>query len=49
MEDYIQFSIYYITKLDFIIVYPTTYIKALTASNIYGGFVAIGLIPFSPS
>ena len=49
MEDYIRLSIHYITKLDFITVYLTTYIEALIASNIYSGFTAIGLVPFNPS
>ena len=49
IEDYIQLSIHYITKLDFIIVYPTTYIEALTASNIHSGFTVTRLIPFNPS
>jgi len=49
MEDYIRLSIHYITKLDFITVYPTTYIEALTASNIYSGFIVIGLVLFDPS
>ncbi|OCK99566.1 uncharacterized protein K441DRAFT_539457, partial [Cenococcum geophilum 1.58] len=41
--------IYYITKLDFITAYLTAYIEALTASNIYSGFAAIGLVLFDPS
>ena len=49
IEDYIRLSIYYVNKLDFITAYPTTYAEALTASNIYSGFTATGLVPFNPS
>jgi len=44
-----RLSIYHINKLDFITVYLTSYIEALTASNIYSGFTAIGLVLFNPS
>jgi DDE superfamily endonuclease len=49
MEDYIRLGIHHITKLDFITVYPTAYIEALTASNIHSGFTVTGLVPFNPS
>ena len=49
IEDYMRLSIYHINKLDFITVYLTSYIEALTASNIYSGFTAIGLVLFNPS
>jgi hypothetical protein len=49
MEDYIQLDIHYITKLDFIMVYPTARTEALTASNIHSGFTATGLVLFNPS
>ena len=49
MEDYIRLGIHYITKLDFITAYPTARTEALTASNIYSGFAATGLVPFDPS
>ena len=49
IEDYIQLNIYHINKLNFIIVYPTTYTEALTASNIYSGFMVIELVLFNPS
>ena len=49
MEDYIQLGIHHITKLDFIIVYPTAYTEALIASNIHSGFIATGLVLFNPS
>ena len=49
MKDYIQLSIYYIIKLDFIIVYPTAYTKALIASNIYSRFTVTRLVLFNPS
>ena len=36
-------------KLDFIILYPTAYTEALTASNIDNGFPATGLVLFNLS
>ena len=44
MEDYIWLGVYYITKLDFITAYLTTYTEALTVSNIYSGFAVTGLV-----
>ena len=49
IEDYIRLSIHHVNKLDFITAYPTARAEALTASNIYSGFAAIGLVPFNPS
>ena len=49
IEDYIRLSIYYVNKLDFITAYPTAHAEALTASNIYSGFIATGLVLFNPS
>ena len=49
IEDYIRLGIHYVNKLDFITVYLTACAEALTASNIYSGFAAIGLVLFDPS
>ena len=45
---YMQHSINYIDKKDFIAIYQQVYSHALTASNICSGFAAGGLVPYKP-
>jgi len=43
---YIQYSINYIDKKNFIAIYQQVCLHALTVSNIYSGFAAEGLVPY---
>jgi len=45
---YMQHSINYINKEDFITIYQQVHPQVLTASNICSGFAASGLVPYKP-
>jgi hypothetical protein len=48
IEGYIRNGVNHIDKLDFLEVYHTARIEAMTLANVQSSFAAIGLMPFDP-
>jgi hypothetical protein len=48
IEGYIRNGVNHIDKLDFLKVYHTARIEAMTLANVQSSFAAIGLMPFEP-
>ena len=48
VEDLIQMHINYISKLEFLYAFRAAFFASITKSNIQGGFVGAGLVPYNP-
>ena len=48
IEDFIRVHFTYITKVEFLLVFKTTYQESITIQNTQAGFYRAGLIPFDP-
>lgn len=48
IEGFIKAYIYYITKVEFLTAFKTTYLRSITVQNTQAGFRGTGLIPFDP-